>query len=853
MESSSIIMSDDTTTSAVSRHEGALSTPTKTTPQQQESPVPQPQQQPIHTSADDNFNTRTNHKDDEYDPEHDNNSSKDHEDDHYDDNDQPSMADPREEQQRLLVSHRQRKRERGKPPRMNEASPFWAATRTQSSIADYISKSPLLGGSGSGSPFSWGQSSNQSRQRAHKAGQHVLLLRENHVSLDQLNPHPSCRTRKSSTVSAMINLVATVCGGGVLSLPLAFSKAGIVPTTLLMLYGAIVTDFCLVCLVDAARKTGGRTYGDVAAAAFGSVSQVVTTLTIGLMLCGTMIAYQVLVRDIWTPVVFFLLQQMAPSASEDDDHHHPDGEIQVDIESANILLACILVIALPLLWKKDLYALRHTCYVGFGSCVLLMVAVVYRAYEKFATELTVPNAETTTSNTTRLLMDVNSSATVHVATELTTYTATVKWWADEPSDIIFAFPIVVLCFFCSYNVLGVHSQLVNPTRSRIRFVLGLSMFLCWSLFFLVGLCGYLYTSGGETPDNILLAFELQDKAILAGRMGFCLTLLFGLPLVLLPTRDALTSLPEQIRAWRRDADLISQYKKLNSTYQDSHSNNMTAPTTDSIRSLSQLAHPTERTSLQQNAAAPSDSEGVPHLVINGVDFDGKEPKLICRDPEMRHGTAILYGSTDPVNRSTGTTRPERTKKDWTPPATKDEAQLKVKEEPTADSQSSSSIPKANSATVTTTSASVSATIATASEGDEQAEDDDMMMPEEFTFEGQKGIQIHNGEGGDSQGGILDCPSWWDSVVHGGATIAILVVTYGVAITVPGVASVWSIVGSSMAIWIAFVVPTSCFLKIRQHKGLTMQALYAWIVLVISLIAMVICTKQAVYNAFHSLA
>ena len=34
----------------------------------------------------------------------------------------------------------------------------------------------------------------------------------------------------------------------------------------------------------------------------------------------------------------------------------------------------------------------------------------------------------------------------------------------------------------------------------------------------------------------------------------------------------------------------------------------------------------------------------PHLVINGVDFDGNRPVLISKDPQKRHGMTIQYGS-----------------------------------------------------------------------------------------------------------------------------------------------------------------------------------------------------------------
>jgi len=63
-------------------------------------------------------------------------------------------------------------------------------------------------------------------------------LLEKRQSLEFLYPAHDCETRQSSPLVAIVGLVATVCGGGVLSLPIAFSKAGIVPSTLLMIFAA---------------------------------------------------------------------------------------------------------------------------------------------------------------------------------------------------------------------------------------------------------------------------------------------------------------------------------------------------------------------------------------------------------------------------------------------------------------------------------------------------------------------------------------------------------------------------------------------------------------------------------------
>lgn len=68
-------------------------------------------------------------------------------------------------------------------------------TRSTSFI-EYIKKSPLLG------------------RRRNK--RHALLIREAHVSLETLNPHHECRSRRSNTIVAVFNLVATVCGGKLL-------------------------------------------------------------------------------------------------------------------------------------------------------------------------------------------------------------------------------------------------------------------------------------------------------------------------------------------------------------------------------------------------------------------------------------------------------------------------------------------------------------------------------------------------------------------------------------------------------------------------------------------------------------
>jgi hypothetical protein len=90
--------------------------------------------------------------------------------------------------------------------------------------------------------------------------------------------------------------------------------------------------------------------------------------------------------------------------------------------------------------------------------------------------------------------------------------------------------------------------------------------------------------------------------------------------------------------------------------------------------------------------------------------------------------------------------------------------------------------------------------------------------------------------------LLLHPFW-----HYGSTLAILMVTYGVAAAVPGVAVVWSLCGSCMAFLIAFILPAAYFLRItrREHVASSHQQriILCWIMLVVSGVGAAACTIQ----------
>lgn len=308
--------------------------------------------------------------------------------------------------------------------------------------------------------------------------------------------------RKSNLTVATFNLVATIVGAGVLSLPLAFEKAGLVPATLLMVFAAVITDFSMHLLCSCAVKTGATNFGEVFLLTFGRTFERNVTALLFVFLMFVQVAFYVLVRNIWTPIFDDLF--LSSWLSNDVD----------EVTKGNLVLFVILVGMSPFMLKEDLYALRHNCYVGFTSISVLCVALVYRAVQKCLN--VAEDGSTTPENA-------------------------IKWIADDFSDVLYAVPFIVLAFLASFNVVPVQAALIEPTPKRMFTVVRSSLTACFVLMYTFGLAGYLYARS-EVKGNILLNFPVGDYIIILGRIGSGVTLIMALPMMHLPCRHAILEL-----------------------------------------------------------------------------------------------------------------------------------------------------------------------------------------------------------------------------------------------------------------------------------------------------------------------
>ena len=317
------------------------------------------------------------------------------------------------------------------------------------------------------------------------------------MTISILNPPFDSDLRRSPLLVATFNLVATIVGGGVLSLPLAFEKCGIVGATILMVFAATITAKSLDLLCSTARKTGATSFGGVGKDAFGAWMDTSISVLLFVFLLFVLVAYMVLLRDIWTPLV----------------------QLQLPGISGDVVLLGIIILMTPCLVQRTLHALRFNCYIGFGSVSLLCIALLHHA-----------------------VMTLMAAVGTHdqVVTTDSTSTSRLKYFPDSLADALFAFPIITLSFLSAFNILPIQNALIKPTMERMRLVVNFAVASCFVLMYCFGLGGYLYAQEG-TRGNILLNCNnyKEDWMFLLGRVGCGVTIMLALGMMMLPCRDSL--------------------------------------------------------------------------------------------------------------------------------------------------------------------------------------------------------------------------------------------------------------------------------------------------------------------------
>ncbi|GLD93878.1 hypothetical protein PINS_up002483 [Pythium insidiosum] len=328
--------------------------------------------------------------------------------------------------------------------------------------------------------------------------------------------HSTERTATAS--SAVFNLVSTIIGGGVLSLPYAFDKCGLVLAVVLMVISSAASTFSLYIIVSCSRRGGVTTYEEVVRKALGVRAGLVTVSLLVLLTLLTLVAYTILIKD--------LVGSLAG--------HFLYGRLLSVVEQ-NVLTVIAISLVSPFLFAKSMDALRFTSIFSLASVLMLAIAITIRA------------SHTRPEDAALLRHDIP-----------------IKWFPDNWKDPLYAFPIISVSFLCHFNVLPVYRELQKPTRRRLKGIVSCTMFSTWFFYMVVGFTGYFfaYRMPIGVSDDILNNFARDDQLVNVGRLGLLVTILLSMPLIIQPCRLNTIRLVSYVRGFSRATESSEELRLL---------------------------------------------------------------------------------------------------------------------------------------------------------------------------------------------------------------------------------------------------------------------------------------------------
>ncbi|CAA20055.1 vacuolar amino acid transmembrane transporter Avt5 [Schizosaccharomyces pombe] len=290
---------------------------------------------------------------------------------------------------------------------------------------------------------------------------------------------------KAGFFSSVINLANTILGAGILSLPNAFTKTGLLFGCLTIVFSAFASFLGLYFVSQCAARLprGKASFAAVAKHTFPSLA-VVFDASIAVKCFGVAVSYLVIVGD--------LMPQIAPSL----------GLSSPMFLRRQTWIVFALFVLTPLSFLKRLDSLRHTSVISLIALCYLVFIVLYHF----------------------IIGD--------------TVKGEIRYFVPESGfGYLSVLPVFVFGFTCHQNAFSVINEVRNFSQGFVNFTMFTAIISSTLLYLLVAITGYL-SFGSLASGNIIAMYDNTSIWIIGGKLAIVVLVLFSYPLQCHPCRNS---------------------------------------------------------------------------------------------------------------------------------------------------------------------------------------------------------------------------------------------------------------------------------------------------------------------------
>ncbi|KAA3464217.1 sodium-coupled neutral amino acid transporter 5-like [Gossypium australe] len=298
--------------------------------------------------------------------------------------------------------------------------------------------------------------------------------------------------KHTSVSSAVFNVSTSIIGAGIMSIPATLKVLGVIPAFMLIVIIAWLADISVEFLMRYTHAGKSTTYAGVMKESFGRIGSVLVQLCVITNNLGCLIIYLIIIGDVLSG-------------------NQPEGSVHLGVlqewfgihwwnSRAFSILSIVAFIMLPLVSFRRVDALR------FSSALAVFLAVLFVAISSVMAIAALVKGKT---ETPRLLPYLDSNASFF--------------------DLFTAVPVIVTAFTFHFNVHPIGLEMDKP--SDMMKAVRISLILCGTIYFTVGIFGYLLFGESIMPD-ILVNFDQNSGSALGSLLNDVVRLSYALHLVL---------------------------------------------------------------------------------------------------------------------------------------------------------------------------------------------------------------------------------------------------------------------------------------------------------------------------------